>query len=155
MPIVAFRNRGDLHFDEVTDRWGLNELGVNHGIALADLDNDGDLDLIVNRLGAPAAIFRNDTIAPRVAVRLRGKAPNTQAIGAKIELVGAAVSNQVQEVTCGGHYMSGCDTLRVFAPGPASSRSSRRLPRRSQTKVGEEAPFKIRNSKSEIRNEQS
>src|SRR5258706_15336525 len=119
MPIVAFRNRGDLHFDEVTTRWGLNELGVNHGIAIADLDNDGDLDLVVNRLGAPAAIFRNDTIAPRIAVRLRGKTPNTQAVGAKIELLGAPVSNQVAEVTSGGHYMSGCDTLRVLAPGSA------------------------------------
>jgi hypothetical protein len=118
MPIVAFRNRGDLHFDEATTRWGLSEPGVNHGIVLADLDNDGDLDAIVNRLGAPAALFRNDTSAPRVAVQLRGKAPNTQAIGAKIELLGAPVSNQIHEVTCGGHYMSGSDTRCVLAPGP-------------------------------------
>jgi hypothetical protein len=117
MPVVAFRNRGDLRFEEVTTQWGLNELGVNHGIALADLDNDGDLDAVINRLGSPAAVFRNDASAPRIAVRLRGKAPNTQAIGAKIELLGAAVSNQIHEVTCGGSYMSGSDTLRVFAPG--------------------------------------
>ena len=122
MPIVAFRNRGDLRFDEVTASWGLNELGVNHGIALADLDNDGDLDVVVNRLGSPAAVYRNDATAPRVAVRLRGKGPNTQAIGAKIELLGASVSNLVHEVTCGGSYMSGSDTLRVFAPGTRSSR---------------------------------
>jgi hypothetical protein len=125
MPIVAFRNRGDLHFDEVTTRWGLNEQGVNHGIALADLDNDGDLDLIVNRLGTPAGMFRNDTAAPRVAVRLRGKPPNRQAIGAKIELLGGPVSNQVSEVTCGGHPLSACDTRRVFAP--ASARDGLRL----------------------------
>jgi hypothetical protein len=43
MPIVAFRNRGDLRFEEVTTKWGLNVPAVNHGIALADLDNDGDL----------------------------------------------------------------------------------------------------------------
>jgi hypothetical protein len=121
MPIVAFHNRGDLRFEEVTAGWGLNELGVNHGIALADLDNDGDLDAVVNRLGLPAAVFRNDTVAPRIAVRLRGKAPNTQAIGAKIELLGGPVSNQVCEVTSGGSYMSGSDTLRVFAPGPAQA----------------------------------
>jgi len=122
MPIVAFRNRGDLRFEEATAQWGLNELGVNHGIALADLDNDGDLDAVVNRLGSPAAILRNDATAPRIAVRLRGKAPNTQAIGAKIELLGASVSNQIHEVTSGGSYMSGSDTLRVFAPGTRRSR---------------------------------
>jgi enediyne biosynthesis protein E4 len=117
MPIIGFRNRGDLRFQEVTEDWGLNVPAVNHGATLADLDNDGDLDLVVNRLGSPAAIFRNDTAAPRIAVRLRGNGPNTQAIGAKIELLGGAVSNQVQEVTSGGHYMSGSDTMRVFAPG--------------------------------------
>jgi hypothetical protein len=134
MPIVAFRNRGDLRFEEVTAQWGLNELGVNHGIALADFDNDGDLDAAVNRLGSPAALFRNDTSAPRVAVRLRGKAPNTQAIGAKIELLGGPVSNQVHEVTSGGSYMSGSDTLRVFA---STSRSSRReAAQTSQSAIG-------------------
>lgn len=121
MPIVAFHNRGDLQFEEVTTRWGLNELGVNHGMALADLDNDGDLDVVVNRLGSSAAIFRNDSSAPRVAVRLRGRAPNTQAIGARIELMGGAVTNQGSEVTCGGRYMSGSDTLTVLAPGSAQS----------------------------------
>jgi hypothetical protein len=127
MPVVAFRNRGDLRFEEVTTNWGLGALSVNHGMALADLDNDGDLDVIVNRLGSPAALFRNDGSAPRVAVRLHGKPPNTQAIGAKIELLGGPVSNQVHEVTCGGHYMSGADTLRVFASGLAQTGLSLRV----------------------------
>ena len=121
MPVVAFRNRGDLRFEEATASWGLNVTAVNHGLALGDLDNDGDADVIVNRLGAPAALFRNDAAKPRVPVRLRGKPPNTQAIGAKIELLGAAISNQAHEVTCGGHYMSGSDTVRVFAPGSSQS----------------------------------
>lgn len=127
MPIVAFRNRGDLHFEEMTAAWGLNEPGVNHGITLADFDNDGDLDVAVNRLGSPAALFRNDTAAPRIAVRLLGKPPNTQAIGARIELLGATVSNLVCEVTSGGSYMAGSDTLRVFAPGSAQQQLKLRV----------------------------
>jgi hypothetical protein len=138
MPIVAFHNRGDLRFEEVTTAWGLNVPAANHGIALADLDNDGDLDLVVNRLGKPAALFRNETSAPRIAVRLRGKAPNTQAIGAKIELLGTAISNQIFEVTCGGHYMSGSDTVRALAPVLRSSRGSRREEAHSpKTEIGQ------------------
>jgi len=133
MPVVAFRNRGDLRFEELTAEWGLNVLGVNHGIALADFDNDGDLDFVVNRLGAFAAIFRNNTVAPRIAVRLRGGAPNTRAIGAKIELLGAAISDQVQEVTCGGSYMSGSDTLCVLAPGRVQDNLRLRITWRDQT----------------------
>jgi hypothetical protein len=125
MPVIAFRNRGDLRFEEKTGEWGLDIPSVHHGGALADFDNDGDLDLVVNRLGSSAAIFRNDTIAPRIAVRLRGKSPNTQAIGARIELLGA-ISNQVHEVAAGGHYMSGSDTLRVFAPGPTQADTTNR-----------------------------
>ncbi len=117
VPKVAFRNRGDLTFEEVGEVWGFNARTVSHGMALADLDGDGDLDLVVNNLNGAAGVYRNEGIAPRVAVRLKGKTPNTRGIGAKLWLYGGAVPMQSQEMICGGRYLSGDDAMRVFAAG--------------------------------------
>ncbi|MEM7392894.1 MAG: FG-GAP-like repeat-containing protein, partial [Verrucomicrobiota bacterium] len=82
--------------------------------ATADLDKDGDLDLVVNRLRAEAGIYENRTSAPRIAFRLHGAFKNTQSIGAKIVVKSAGLV-QSREVACGGSYLSGSDTLQVFA----------------------------------------
>lgn len=113
---LAFRNRGDLTFEEVSAKWGFNSSGIAQGMALADLDNDGDLDVVVNQLDGPAELYRNESAAPRVAVRLKGKAPNTRGIGAKIKVVGGPVP-QSQEIICGGRFLSGDDAIRTFAAG--------------------------------------
>ena len=115
-PNVAFRNRGDLTFEEVGQAWGFNLRGVSQGMALADLDNDGDLDVVINNLNGASSLMRNDSPAPRLAVRLTGKAPNTRGIGAKIRVTGGPVP-QSQEMICGGRYLSCDDTMRVFAAG--------------------------------------
>lgn len=117
LPIGAFRNRGDASFEEVTTAWGLDLPGVNQGLALADFDGDGALDVAVNRLNAGALLLRNRTASGRIAVRLIGPGPNTQAIGAHVTLVGGAVPRQTAEVIAGGRYQSGSDTLITFATG--------------------------------------
>jgi len=113
---LAFRNRQDLTFEECGAAWGFNQIGVSHGMALADLDNDGDLDVVVNNLNEALGIYRNETTAPRVAVRLKGLPPNTKGIGARISVTGGPVP-QSQEMMCGGRYLSCDDTMRVFAAG--------------------------------------
>jgi hypothetical protein len=116
---LAFKNLGDLTFEEVGQSWGFSALDISHGMALGDLDNDGDLDMVTNRLNAPAAIYRNESSAPRIAVRLRGLPPNTQGIGAKLQLLDSSTSSglvtQSKEVISAGTYLSSSDPLSVFA----------------------------------------
>ena len=115
-PNVAFRNNHDLTFTEVGQRWGFDFAGVSHGLALADLDNDGDLDVIMNNFNDPPTLLRNNSSAPRVAVRLKGRAPNTAGIGARIKVSGGPVAQQ-QEMIAGGRYLASDQALRVFAAG--------------------------------------
>ncbi len=121
-PNYAFRNRGDLTFEEVGAAWGFNSTQVCHGIVFADLDNDGDLDTVVSSLNAPPLIYRNETAAPRVAVRLKGLAPNTRGLGAKIIVRGGAVPEQSQQMVCGGRYLSADEAVRTFAAGSLTNR---------------------------------
>ena len=123
-PNLSFRNRGDLTFEDMGDRWGFHDISVSHGMATADLDNDGDLDVVVNNLNEGCFVYRNNTTAPRVAVRLQGKSANTHGIGARIRVQGGAVSSQQQEIVCGGRYASSDDPIRTFAAGSLTNRLS-------------------------------
>ncbi len=113
---VAFRNRGDVTFEETGARWGFNSVGVSHGLALGDLDDDGDLDVVLNNLNAAATLLRNDSPAPRIGIRLKGRGANSRGIGSSIRLEGARVA-QSQQMIAGGRYLSSDDAMRVFATG--------------------------------------
>src|SRR6267143_2065260 len=121
LPNVAFRNRGDLTFEDVSKKWRF-DLGddISHGMALADLDGDGDLDVVINRLDQPAAVLRNDATAPRVSVRLRGAAPNTAGVGSRVRVLGGPVPLQQREMVAGGLYLSSSDASLTFATGTAA-----------------------------------
>jgi hypothetical protein len=119
---LAFRNLGNLKFVECSRAWGFDQPTISQGACLADLDNDGDLDLIVNNLNTVAGLYRNDTAAPRLAVRLRGRPPNTSGIGARITVTGGPIV-QSQVLVCGGRYCSHDQAERVFAAGKANTLS--------------------------------
>ncbi|HLB54062.1 MAG TPA: FG-GAP-like repeat-containing protein [Gemmatimonadales bacterium] len=122
VPNYAFRNRGDLTFEDVSDRWHWSAgPDISHGMAAGDLDGDGDLDVVVNRLGAPALVLRNDATAARIAVRLLGQAPNTEGIGAKVAVRGGPVPVQEREMTAGGLYLSSSEPVLAFAAGNTDS----------------------------------
>ncbi len=106
IPKAAFRNNGNLTFSKASIEWGFNEEEISHGMALADLDDDGDLDVVLNNLGSVAGIYRNESAAPRILVRCRDEGKNTGGVGARIRLLRDRLA-QSQEIISGGRYLSG------------------------------------------------
>jgi enediyne biosynthesis protein E4 len=92
VPILnkAFRNNGNLKFSDEGINWGFTQPSFSNGAAYGDLDNDGDLDLIVNNVNMPCFVYKNNSREINgnhfISFQLEGKAPNKFAIGAKIEV---------------------------------------------------------------------
>ncbi|HKJ45530.1 MAG TPA: VCBS repeat-containing protein [Balneolales bacterium] len=88
---AVFANRGGLQFGDSTRAWGLARPGFANGSAYGDLNNDGALDLVINNVNGPASIYENrsDSLRPGhhwLMLRLKGRRPNTGAIGAEVTL---------------------------------------------------------------------
>ena len=97
-----FHNNGDLSFSNVTADWGLAKPTVSNAAAYADLDNDGDLDLVVCNNNEPAMVYRNNEtqLAANHYIRLRltGRGGNTKAFGAKATLTTSDGASQYEEL---------------------------------------------------------
>lgn len=94
-----FKNKGDFQFDNVTDDWGFGEKTFSNGCAYADLDNDGDLDLVVNNVNMPGFVYENTAEKlghNYISIKLVGEKGNLNAIGAKV-FVGSCHNSMVQE----------------------------------------------------------
>ena len=119
-PKLAFRNRHDLTFEDTSSAWGFHTKAISQGMAMADLDNDGDLDLAINDLNSEAEIFRT-TDRPARGRRLKASLP-IRADRREDPSLNGAVPVQSQEMICGGRYLSCDDSMRVFAAGSTTNR---------------------------------
>ncbi|MEM9983575.1 MAG: VCBS repeat-containing protein, partial [Bacteroidota bacterium] len=116
----AFQNQGDLTFENVTKAWGLAEAGFSNGFVTTDLDQDGDLDLVINNLDAPASIYVNesqDLGNHFLKIRCLGPESNPLGIGTKVS-VKTALREQTQELTLTRGYQSSLEPRLHFGLGP-------------------------------------
>ncbi|SEP05615.1 VCBS repeat-containing protein [Mucilaginibacter sp. OK283] len=120
VPDYIFKNNHDLTFTNKQVEWGLNQQNISSGAVYADLDNDGDLDLVVNNINQPASIYQNTSREANntsyIAVKLKGTGKNTNAIGAKVSVYNGK-NIQYQEVNPNRGYLSSVSTTLNFGLG--------------------------------------
>jgi hypothetical protein len=121
---LLFRNIAQRRFTEIGRASGpaFNKLAVSRGLATGDIDNDGDLDLLVTTNGQDAELLRNDggNRAHALLVDLRSGPPNTRAIGATIRAI-TGERTQRRDVRAGSSYLSQNDLRAHFGLGAATS----------------------------------
>ncbi|MDE3211784.1 MAG: VCBS repeat-containing protein [Bacteroidota bacterium] len=119
----AYKNLGNLKFEDIGEKWGFTQKSFSNGAAYGDLNNDGALDLVVNNENGPAFIYKNNartlTHNHYLGVFLKGKGMNTFAIGSKIRLY---VGNQIltREVVPVRGFQSSVDYKQIFGLGKAT-----------------------------------
>ena len=119
----AFKNLGNLKFEDIGELWGFTQPSFSNGAAYADLDNDGDLDLIVNNINEKSFVYKNNSreISKNnyISIFLKGKDKNTFAVGSKIKLY---VGDQVlsREVIPSRGFQSSMDYKQIIGLGAAS-----------------------------------
>lgn len=113
-----FRNNGNFSFSNVSREWGIDRPVISNAAVYADLDNDGDLDMVIVNNNDPVQLFENRARELHnsnfVTVSLQGKSPNTFAIGSRVELVCSNGLRQVQELFPVRGYQSTQTNRLVF-----------------------------------------
>ena len=117
----AFKNNKDLTFSNKAETWGISDNSFSNGAAYGDLDNDGDLDLIVNNVNQPAFIYRNETNSIKqknnyIQLKLKGEKQNTHAIGSRVKIY---IDNEIlnQELYPSRGFQSSVDYTLTFGIG--------------------------------------
>ncbi|MCH8329973.1 MAG: VCBS repeat-containing protein, partial [Bacteroidetes bacterium] len=119
-----YRNNGDLTFTDQTVETGLTDVGFSYGASYADLDMDGDLDLIISNLSDLAFVYKNNSESINtnnyLRVKLNGDGNNSHAFGAKVKIkIGDDI--QFQELTATRGFQSSVESILHFGLGHKNS----------------------------------
>ena len=120
----TYKNNGDLTFTKMNIDWGIDQKTFSNAAAYADLDNDGDMDLIVTNLDNQAFIYRNNsekfTQNNHLKIALKGMGKNTSGIGAKVKVTAGGMT-QTQEMFNTRGYQSSVDFNLNFGIGKSKT----------------------------------
>ena len=112
----TFKNNKDLTFSDVSKDWGLDDKNFSNGATYADLDNDGDLEIIVNNVDQEAQIYRNNSKNNFIKVKLKGGKGNLLGIDSRV-YVETENSSQMQELTMTRGFQSSVSSYLNFGIG--------------------------------------
>lgn len=116
----TYKNNGDLTFSKVNKDWGLDQKTLSNGAAYVDLDNDGDMDLVVNNIDEKAFIYRNNaekfTQNNYLKIALKGTGKNKFGIGAKVNVNSGGMMQTLELLNTRG-YQSSVDFNLIFGIG--------------------------------------
>jgi hypothetical protein len=119
----AFKNLQNNTFKNEAKNWGLDKKSHSNGSAYGDLDNDGDLDLVVNNVNMPAFIYKNTAVERKLGHYLKfnitGNSPNNFAIGTKIYVHSGSNSFYIEQMPIKG-FQSSSDPRPVLGLGDVS-----------------------------------
>src|SRR5688572_11070486 len=116
-----FRNKGDLQFENVSELWAFEATSFSNGAAVSDLDNDGDLELVINNLDDEAFIYENTSASRNnyLKIKLSGPAGNSDGLGAKVTIYSDGGTQYFENKTVRG-YLSSNDPIVHFGLGKTS-----------------------------------
>jgi hypothetical protein len=130
MTNYLFKNNKDLTFKNVATNWGLGQVSNSGGAAYADLDNDGDLDLVVNNINLPAFVYQNDGDKQLknhyLKLKLQGEGKNTLGTGAKVTIYQKGEQQYIEQMPTRGYQSSVSPTLH-FGLGASASVDSLKI----------------------------
>lgn len=113
-----YRNNGDVTFSDKSEEWGFKEKDFSNGAAYADLDNDGDLDILVNHQNATASVYKNNTREQYpenhyLQLMLTGTGKNSRAIGAKVRVYSEGKMQYLEHISTRGFQSSVSDRIHI------------------------------------------